>query len=152
MVEVTVQLPDEIARQFGIVPGETPRSLIEAIAAGGYRSDKLSLAQTGQLLGMSESKTAEFLAKRSQKTVLNRSEDDFRAFQTALPSLLKSDRGRYVAISGGRVIDRDLSEFTLVDRVSREHPEEQVLIQPVVEGGLIDVYMDTPEFEPAKGR
>jgi hypothetical protein len=152
MVEVTVQLPDEIARQFGVISGQAPRPLIEAIAAEGYRSAKLSLAQAGQLLGMTDSETAEFLANRSQQRLSNGSDADFRAFQAALPSLLKSDRGRFVAVSGGKVIDRDTDEFALVERVSREHPGEQVLIQPVVEGGLIDVHMDTPEFELAKGR
>lgn len=152
MVEVTVQLPDEIARRYGIVPGKTPRPLIEAIASDGYRSGKLSLAQAGQLLGFTELKTAEFLADRSRQTITDGSEEDFRAFQAALPGLLKSDRGCFVALSSGRVIDRDIDEFALVERVAREHPQERVLIQPVVEGGLMDVHMETPEFEPDKGR
>lgn len=152
MVEVKVQLPDEVARQFGILPGQTSRALLEAIAAEGYRSAKLSLAQAGQLLGMTEAKAADFLANRSSLSVSKGSEENYRAFQAALPDLLKSDRGRFVAVSGGKVIDLDDDEFKLVERVSREHPGKQVLVQPIIDGGLIDVHMDTPEFEPVRGQ
>lgn len=57
-----------------------------------------------------------------------------------------------MAMSNGEIIDRDADEFSLVERIAREHPGEQVLVQPVTEDGLDDVHMDTPEFEPAKGR
>ena len=57
-----------------------------------------------------------------------------------------------MAVSNEKIIDRDANEFLLVERIAREHPHEKVLIQPVVEAGLTDVHMDTPEFEPAKGR
>ena len=156
MVEVTVQLPDEVATQFGVVHGESPRHILEAIASKGYRSAKLSGAQVGQLLQMTARQTEEFLAKcwgnQLSQGDSDRSRRDFQAFLEALPELLVSDRGNFVAISNGSVIDRDADEFALAERVSHQHPGKQVLIQPVVENGLAEVHMDTPEFEPAKGR
>jgi hypothetical protein len=156
MIEVTVQLRDEVARQFGVVRGQTPRHILEAIASDGYRSARLSRAQVSQLLQMTPPQTEEFLAKcrgnHPPQQDSDRSRPDFQAFLEALPGLLVSDPGHFVAISNGRVIDRDADEFALAERVSREYLGQQVLIQPVMENGLADVHMDTPEFEPAKGR
>src|SRR6185369_1031283 len=47
MVQVTVQLPDEIAQKFSAVPGEIPRRILESVAAEGFRSARLSRAQVG---------------------------------------------------------------------------------------------------------
>ncbi len=79
----------------------------------------------------------------SKKT---QTDEEFEAFRQALPALLKTDPGIFVAFSERRLIDRDSDEFALVKRVSREHPGKRVLIQRVVKTGLVDVYMDTAEF------
>lgn len=62
MVSVTVELPDNIAKLFG--EKETlPRSVLEAAAADGYRTEKLTHFQVGQLLGLDRWQTEEFLAR-----------------------------------------------------------------------------------------
>jgi hypothetical protein len=76
----------------------------------------------------------------------------FKPFREALPNLLDKEPGRFVAVSAGKIIDQDSDEFSLVERVAREHPDQQVLIQPIVENGMVDVQMDTPELDTAKGR
>jgi hypothetical protein len=72
-------------------------------------------------------------------------DENFEAFSRALPTLLKSDRGLFVALCGGRLIDKNPDEFALAERVAREHLGQRVLIQPVTESGMVDVYMDPPQ-------
>ena len=62
MVTVTVQLPDEIAKLLGDTDN-MPRSVLEATAADGYRTEKLTRFQVGQLLGLDRWQTEEFLAR-----------------------------------------------------------------------------------------
>ncbi len=101
-------------------------------------------------------KTAEHLWSHNEemKRKLNQSggstrDQDFEAFCRALPALMKTDPGLWVAFSGGRLIDKDPDEFALAERVARDHSGQRVLIQPVVESGMIDVYMDTRRFRSA---
>lgn len=156
MIEVTVQLPDEIAQQFGGAPGEIPRHILEAVALEGYRSAKLSRAQVGELLHLNHGETDAFLAARQisrsagQESGSSQSDPDLEAFHKVLPGLLATDRGRFVAISNGQIVDRDADEFALVKRVARQHPDSRVRIQRVVEEGLEEFHIDTPEFEFSK--
>jgi DnaJ-domain-containing protein 1 len=62
MVSVTVELPDNIARLLGEKEGLT-RSVLEAAAADGYRTEKLTRFQVGELLGLDRWQTEEFLAR-----------------------------------------------------------------------------------------
>jgi len=51
-MQVTVQLPDNIARQLSQSPGDIPRRILEAVAVEGYRSEQLSRGQVSELLGL----------------------------------------------------------------------------------------------------
>ncbi len=112
MVQVTVQLPDEIAQQFGRVPEEMPSRISEL-----FQRDL-----------------------------------DLEAFEKFLPQLLESNRGHFVAIADGKVVDRDPDELRLVERICRERPGQRVLVQRVLDRVLEEVHMDTPEFDFAKGQ
>lgn len=157
MIEVTVQLPDEIAKQFGGAPREIPRHILEAVAVEGFRSAKLSREQVSELLHLDPRETDKFLAERQacpaclESLSAPEADPDWEAFRKALPSLLETDRGRFVAISNGQIVDRDADEFALVKRVARRFPDARVRIQRVVEGGLQEFHIDTPEFEFIKG-
>jgi predicted HTH domain antitoxin len=52
-VEVTIELPDEIAADLAANNGaDLPRAVLEAVAVEGYRSGRLTHAQVGRLLGI----------------------------------------------------------------------------------------------------
>ena len=59
-MQVTIQLPDDIAKHLGETV-DMPRHLLEAVAAEAYRSQKLSRHQVGQMLGLDRWRTEEFL-------------------------------------------------------------------------------------------
>ena len=65
-MQVTVQLPDDIAAQVG-VSADLPRQLLEAFAAEGYRTQKLSRHQVRELLGLDYWQTDEFLTRHQAK-------------------------------------------------------------------------------------
>ena len=50
-MDITIQVPDEIARQLGDT-SNMPRQVLEAFAAAAYRAQKLSRYQVSQLLGL----------------------------------------------------------------------------------------------------
>ena len=152
MVEVTLQLPDDVAQQVAGVPGDISRRILETIASEYYRAGKLSRQQVGQLLHLNGRQTDTFLENRAvaapsaAEGEIAPTDRDLEAFRRALPSLLHTDRGRFVAISKGQVVDRDPDEFALVERISRERPGQGVLIQRVAEE-LDEVHIETPELE-----
>ena len=61
-MQITVQLPDEIARHLGEF-ADMPRQFLEAFAAEGYRSHRLSRHQVRQLLGFDYWQTDAFLTR-----------------------------------------------------------------------------------------
>lgn len=63
-MQVTIELPDDLALVLQR-RGDLPRQLLEAYAADGYRTEKLTRHQVGQLLGLDRWKTEEFLAHHS---------------------------------------------------------------------------------------
>jgi hypothetical protein len=65
-MEVTVELPDEIARHLGQA-SEMPRQMLEAFAAEAYRGQKLSRHQLSQLLGLDYWETDEFLTRHEAR-------------------------------------------------------------------------------------
>jgi hypothetical protein len=65
-MQVTVQVPDEIAEQFG-EPDEMRRHILESWAAEGYRARSLSRRQVSQLLALDYWQTEEFLTKHEAK-------------------------------------------------------------------------------------
>jgi len=61
-MEVTLHIPDEIARQ--LAPGaDLSRHALEAIALEGYRNQALTLYQISELLGLTRIETEDFLGK-----------------------------------------------------------------------------------------
>ena len=61
-MQVTVELPDEVAKSLGAEP-DLSRRLLEAYAIEGYRTEKLTRHQVGQLLGLDGWKAEEFLTE-----------------------------------------------------------------------------------------
>jgi hypothetical protein len=57
--------------------------------------------------------------------------NELEAFNKLSPRLLTGLKGWYVAVSEGRLIDKDQNEFVLAERISRSHPDKFILIQPV---------------------
>jgi hypothetical protein len=51
-VDVHINIPEEVARQFTAEPGGIARAAVEALAAEGVRSGKLTVYQARQLLGI----------------------------------------------------------------------------------------------------
>jgi predicted HTH domain antitoxin len=62
-MQVTVRLPDNIARQLSQVPGDIPRRILEAVAIEGYRSEQLSRGQVSELLELNFWETEAVLKK-----------------------------------------------------------------------------------------
>ena len=65
-MDITIQVPDEIARQLGDT-SNMPRQVLEAFAAAAYRAQKLSRYQVSQLLGLEYWQTEEFLTIHDAK-------------------------------------------------------------------------------------
>jgi hypothetical protein len=65
-MQVTVQVPDEIAKCLGET-ANMPRQLLEALAAEAYRSRKLSRRQVSKLLGFDYWQTEDFLTRHDAK-------------------------------------------------------------------------------------
>jgi len=51
-MNVLVSLPDSIARSIGVNEKELERKMLESFALEGYRSEKLTAFQVGEMLGL----------------------------------------------------------------------------------------------------
>jgi len=60
-MEVTLHIPDEVAKQLAAEGGDLSRRALEALAIDGYRKQTLSLYQISQMLGLSRIETEDFL-------------------------------------------------------------------------------------------
>ncbi len=58
---MTLNIPDEVARQLAAEGGDLSRRALEALAIDGYRKQTLSLYQISQMLGLSRIETEDFL-------------------------------------------------------------------------------------------
>jgi predicted HTH domain antitoxin len=65
-MEITVEMPDDIAKHLGET-AKMPRRMLEAFAAEAYRTQKLSRHQISQLLGLDYWQTEDFLTQREAK-------------------------------------------------------------------------------------
>jgi hypothetical protein len=72
----------------------------------------------------------EALARNTEREMAN--------FKRMLPGLLLTDRGRFVAVSEGKLVDKDSDEIALAERVTKVYEGKFVLIQKVVEIPLDD--------------
>lgn len=86
MVEITIKLPDMLARAFGATPEARSRRFTEAAAIEEYRAGRLSQRQVGEMLGLDYWETERFLADR--KVFLNYSPGDLQADQAVLSEIL----------------------------------------------------------------
>ena len=50
-MRITVEIPDELARQMAALEGDPARILLENFAAESYRAGKMTMEQVRQLLG-----------------------------------------------------------------------------------------------------
>ena len=85
-MQVTVELPDQVAHQWGETPDAVARHVMEYAAVESYRVGRLSHRQVGQLLGMDYWQTENFL--QEHQIPLNYSDADVEADCAALDKIL----------------------------------------------------------------
>ena len=62
-MEVTLHIPDEIAKRLSAAGGDVSRRALEAIALEGYRDQTLTLYHVSEILGLSRVETEDFLGE-----------------------------------------------------------------------------------------
>lgn len=85
-MQVTVELPDQVARQWGETPDAVGRHVMEDAAIEGYRAGRLSQRQMGAMLGLDYWQTEAFLKERG--VPLNYSAADLEADNVRLDKIL----------------------------------------------------------------
>jgi predicted HTH domain antitoxin len=76
-MEVTLHIPDEIAKRLSAAGGDVSRRALEAIALEGYRDQTLTLYQVSEMLGLSRVETEDFLGQhRVPLAVINEADLD----------------------------------------------------------------------------
>jgi predicted HTH domain antitoxin len=85
-MQVTVELPDQVARQWGETPDAVGRHVMEDAAIEGYRAGRLSQRQMGAMLGLDYWQTEAFLHERG--VPLNYSAADLAADRATLDNIL----------------------------------------------------------------
>jgi predicted HTH domain antitoxin len=85
-MQVTVKLPDQVARQWGDTPDAVGRHVMEDAAIEGYRAGRLSHRQVGEILGLDYWQTEIFLKDRG--VPLNYSAADLEADTATLAKIL----------------------------------------------------------------
>ena len=85
-MQVTVELPDQVARQWGETPDVVGRHVMEDAAIEGYRAGRLSQRQVGAMLGLDYWQTEGFLKERG--VPLNYSAADLQADKVTLDKIL----------------------------------------------------------------
>jgi hypothetical protein len=76
-MQVTVKMPDQVARQWGETPDAVGRHVMEDAAIEGYRAGRLSHRQVGEMLGLDYWQTETFLKERG--VPVNYSTEDLEA-------------------------------------------------------------------------
>ena len=85
-MQVIVELPDQVARQWGETPDAVGRHVLEDAAIEGYRAGRLSQRQLGTMLGLDYWQTEAFLQERG--VPLNYSTADLEADNATLDTIL----------------------------------------------------------------
>jgi hypothetical protein len=85
-MQVTVEMPDQVARQWGETPAAVARHVMEDAAIEGYRAGRLTQRQVGAMLGLDYWQTETFLNGRAVK--LNYSPADLDADTATLEKIL----------------------------------------------------------------
>jgi len=60
-MEVTLHIPDEVAKQLAPEGGDLSRRALEALAIDGYRKEILGLYEISQMLGLTRIEAEDFL-------------------------------------------------------------------------------------------
>jgi predicted HTH domain antitoxin len=66
MMQVTVQLPDEVAQRLG-PEAQMPRRILEAVVLQRYLAEEISLGRLAELLGLSRWEAEAFLDKHNAR-------------------------------------------------------------------------------------
>ena len=85
-MQVTVEMPDQVARQWGETPDMVGRHVMEDAAVEGYRAGRLTQRQVGAMLGLDYWQTEAFLNQRL--VPLNYSAADLAADNATLEKIL----------------------------------------------------------------
>ena len=85
-MQVTVEMPDQVARQWGETPDTVGRHVMEGAAIEGYRAGRLTQRQVGAMLGLDYWQTETFLSERA--VPLNYSSMDLAADIATLEKIL----------------------------------------------------------------
>jgi predicted HTH domain antitoxin len=64
-MEVTLHIPDDVAKRLCAAGGDVSRRALEALAIEGYREQTLTLYQVSEMLGLSRVETEDFLGRHS---------------------------------------------------------------------------------------
>jgi hypothetical protein len=67
---------------------------------------------------------------------------DYAAFQKQLPRLLSTHLNKFVAFSGGQLIDEDSDEFVLIERLGRTFKNRFVLIERITKEEPQQIWLD----------
>lgn len=62
-MEVTLRIPDDVAKLLSASSEDVPRRVLEALALEGYREQTLTLWQVSEMLGLSRVETEDFLGQ-----------------------------------------------------------------------------------------
>ncbi len=85
-MQVTMEMPDQVARQWGETPDAVARHVMEDAAIEGYRAGRLTQRQVGTMLGLDYWQTEKFLEERA--VPLNYSPADLAADNATLEKIL----------------------------------------------------------------
>ena len=85
-MQVTLKLPDQVARQWGETPDAVGRHVMEDAAIEGYGAGRLSQRQVGEMLGLDYWQAEAFLKGRG--VPLNYSAADLEADRATLDKIL----------------------------------------------------------------
>jgi len=81
-----MEMPDQVARQWGNTPDAVSRHVMEDAAVEGYRAGRLTQRQVGTMLGLDYWQTEAFLSERA--VPLNYSAADLAADHATLEKIL----------------------------------------------------------------
>lgn len=62
-MEITLRIPDDVAKRLSAAGGDVSRRALEALAIEGYRDQTLTLYQISEMLGLSRVETEDFLGR-----------------------------------------------------------------------------------------
>jgi predicted HTH domain antitoxin len=89
-MQITIELPDDIANQLKLRPADVSRRVLELIAADHYRQGHIGAAEVRRMLNFaSRWETYEFLKR--EKAYLPYTEDDLEQDVQAIRNLLTSE-------------------------------------------------------------